>query len=561
MRAVVILIVSLALACGGSSVDRDAVTAPPDDVPEDTGSGDGDGSGDGAITPDAEEATDDALEDAEDVPEVGPEAFCEDCDDGLDCTSDGCGIDGVCRHVVAEGFCAIGGKCVEAGFGSQCQVCAPDVDPTRYTALTGGPCDDGDACTDGEQCLGGICRGGTPRTCEAPDACHESLGCQGEEGCVTAPRPDGSVCGAGKVCEDAACIDGDPFPAGAVAFFDRTTCPAGWALAADLVGRTAVAVAGEAVGSTLAEPLASGEDRAHAHTFTGAGTSASVSFAGVAGGGNGLAAAGALAVTATGGAASAGLPYLQLLACEKVALEERGRLPRDVFVFVDAPACPASWAASITGHDRLVVGTPDGGTSGASFGAIEVAAHAHGLNGTIPTPSHGVALASGCCADGFATASGVAVTLTSDEATVVFPTRGLLQCEPPSDPSDRVAIIAPAPEPDAAPPGMVLWAEGAACPAGWSPLEAARGRLLVGAALGGDVGLTVGAPLADREDRTHTHPVTTSTTLARKNIAAANGPNQSGAAFGTVSATLPSAPAASGLRFLQRLACRKDTPQ
>jgi hypothetical protein len=105
---------------------------------------------------------------------------------------------------------------------------------------------------------------------------------------------------------------------------------------------------------------------------------------------------------------------------------------------------------------------------------------------------------------------------------------------------------------------MVLFSQSATCPAGWSIFATAAGRLLVGVALGGDVGLTVNTPLADREDRTHTHPVALSATLSQRNIAAANGPNTSGAAPGNVSATLPSAPATSGLGFVQRLACRKD---
>ncbi|HRE89734.1 MAG TPA: hypothetical protein PK095_11420, partial [Myxococcota bacterium] len=92
------------------------------------------------VTPDAEdtEDTEDAASDlgaevdtapddttADTAPEVEVTPVCEDCDDGLACTEDGCGVDGLCRHVVREGFCAIGDRCVTAGFGSQCQVCAP----------------------------------------------------------------------------------------------------------------------------------------------------------------------------------------------------------------------------------------------------------------------------------------------------------------------------------------------------------------------------------------------------------------------------------------------------
>lgn len=520
---------------------------------------------------DSDGVADEDTLDAETGPPELPAPVCEDCDDGLDCTSDGCGVDGICRHVVREGFCAISGRCVTAGFGSQCQVCAPQVDPTRYTPLTGGPCDDGDPCTEGEQCLGGICRGGVALSCPPPPACHASLGCSKQtDGCAIAPLPDGTVCGPGLVCRspepdgpdepgDApTCAPGDPFPVGTVAFFDRSSCPPGWALAPSLVGRTPIASGAETVGQIRGEPLLSGEDRRHTHTFAGDATAAAVSFAGVVGGGNGLAAAGTLSVTAVDTGASSNLPYLQLLPCEKTLDDQAGALPDGLTLMSTSATCPGDTVLALTAWGRLIVSTPAGGTSGASFGSAPNAgattSHTHALTGTIPTPSHGIALASGCCGGGYASSAGLAATLSSTASEVVFPTLSVLLCELPPAPSTPE----PEPSPDAAPPGMVLWSQSAACPPGWSVHTTSQGRLIVGAGLGGDVGLTVNTPLGDREDRTHTHPVTLTATLTRRNIAAADGTNRSGANFGEVTATLTSAPASSGQAFVQRLACVKD---
>ncbi|MFO0751122.1 MAG: hypothetical protein U1F43_36435 [Myxococcota bacterium] len=538
-------------ASGDTSAPDDSASA--DAVADRADDGDGD-----ALAPDdddlADVASDDvASDDVADATAPDVTAVCGDCDDHLSCTVDGCGSDGVCRHELLTGFCAIDQKCVEAGHGSSCQVCVPDVDPHHYTGLTGGPCDDKDPCTDGEQCQGGLCRGGVAKVCAAPDVCHESTGCDPDSGeCGSEPLPDDRVCGAGKVCEAATCIDGDGLPTGMVAWFDAAACPAGWVLDQDLVGRSAVAVAPERVGQSAGSPLASGEDRTHGHAFSGQGTAAATSFAGIVGGGNALAASGAVTVSGTAEPASAGIPYVQLLPCAKVSEAVYGGPAPDLFGFVATGACPDGWPAAVTGYDRLLVGAPLGGSVEASFGgsSADAAPHHHALTATLPTPAHGIALASGCCGGGFASSAGIALDLVSDDASVVFPWRGLLQCQSP-------AVTAASP-PDTTPPGLVAWARGATCPVGWSPFDGARGRVVVGAGLGGDVGLTVGLALADREDRSHSHAVDVSATLTQRNVAAADGPNNSGAAPGTLASTLTSGPSTSGLRFLQRLACKKD---
>ncbi len=60
----------------------------------------------------------------------------------------------------------------------------------------------------------------------------------------------------------------------------------------------------------------------------------------------------------------------------------------------------------------------------------------------------------------------------------------------------------------AAPPsGAVMYFDLPSCPAGWSELVAARGRTLVGLPSGGTTGGTVGSPLGNLENRSHTHAV------------------------------------------------------
>lgn len=57
------------------------------------------------------------------------------------------------------------------------------------------------------------------------------------------------------------------------------------------------------------------------------------------------------------------------------------------------------------------------------------------------------------------------------------------------------------------PTGAVMFFDLASCPAGWSPLESAQGRVIVGMGAGGTLGATVGDPLDDQEERSHTHVV------------------------------------------------------
>jgi len=65
------------------------------------------------------------------------------------------------------------------------------------------------------------------------------------------------------------------------------------------------------------------------------------------------------------------------------------------------------------------------------------------------------------------------------------------------------------------PQGAVMTFNLASCPSGWTEVTDAQGRAIVGLPSGGTVAGTVGSPLANLENRTHTHevnPASTSTT-------------------------------------------------
>lgn len=110
---------------------------------------------------------------------------------------------------------------------------------------------------------------------------------------------------------------------------------------------------------------------------------------------------------------------------------------------------------------------------------------------------------------------------------------------------------------DGAPSGMVGFVAGGVCPPGWVHSFDLEGRILVGTVDKAEIGETVGSPFTDREVRVHHHDYTGTIDLPKKNIAGANGGNQSGAAWGTYSVMGATTDSESGLPFVQMEGCVK----
>lgn len=230
----------------------------------------------------------------------------------------------------------------------------------------------------------------------------------------------------------------DALPAGAISFFNRAACPTGWTPFAEAAGRVLLPTVGaDAPLVTVGEPLADAEERMHGHGVSAEVDLNSVSYAGVAGEANhGVAQAQKVSIAGAAEKASSGLPYVQLLVCKKLAGKrlETTQIPRGLQMFWNGAQCPEGFSQPAATQGRMLVGLPDGAPAGLSFGGTslkseEVRTHQHTVNGTLATTSHGIALASGCCADGYAQQADYPFSGSSDGVAVDMPTITLLQCE------------------------------------------------------------------------------------------------------------------------------------
>lgn len=232
--------------------------------------------------------------------------------------------------------------------------------------------------------------------------------------------------------------EGDALPGGTISFYNSAACPEGWIPFSEGEGRVVVPTVGqEEPLSVQGSPLEDGEDRLHDHAIKAEVSLDSVTYAGVAGEANhNVAKAQVVAVSATAEKASSGLPYVQLLACKKLGEPRAGRapVPRGLLIFFNGTSCPEGWEQPIATQGRMVVGLPEGAAPGLSFGGTslkpgEERPHGHAVNGTLTTEAQGIALASGCCAEGYAKNGSYPVTGTAVESGVALPTVQLLQCQ------------------------------------------------------------------------------------------------------------------------------------
>ncbi len=546
------------------ATDAAAADAPPADVAPDAAVADvpvADVAG-------QDVAADDAAPDAGDT--AAPDAGCTpgSCPAATSaCAVAVCHADGTCGFTAAsngqacndanactaQDSCQSGtcvGGAISCDDGNSCTLdsCKPTVGCIHAFDL--GPCEDGDGCTLNDQCLSGSCVPGAAVVCTPSDPCQEAGTCEPATGvCPFGAVPNGTACGNGQVCMVGKCSAADALPVGALAWFNTVNCPAGWAAEPTAVGRTIVPSDAADAGQTDGVPLAPGEDRVHSHGITGSATTGSASFAGIVGCCNsGLSAAGTWDVTGTALPSSSGIPYVQLRACKKTTAIAYGSAPDSLIAFIDGVSCPTSWNSIADGLHRFIVGTPVGGSTGASFGGAWGSSHIHAVSADIPLPGHGIGLASGCCGGGFASAGTLGFNGTSDASTSAFPSVQRVACSG----SAMGASAGPIPS------GMVAFFTSNTCPIGWSVATAVAGRLIVGAADDWSVGTSVGTALADKEDRSHTHGILVSVQPPSKSIAGANGGNGQAAESTKAEGTGSSGASSSGMPFLQWRACQKD---
>ena len=252
----------------------------------------------------------------------------------------------------------------------------------------------------------------------------------------TPPAADASA--PADASADAATPAGDSLPTFAISLFNRKSCPPGWEPLAAAAGRTLIPTPGaSAPGTTSGEPLGDGEDRKHTHGLPVTLNLPSVNYAGVVGEANhGVARASSVPMTVVGEKASAGLPYVQLLVCQKQAAPDLSQrpAPAGTLMFFQTAACPDGWGQAGSTQGRVLIGLPVDGTPGQPFGgkplgAGEKRTHHHMLSGKLKTSAHGIALLSGGAAGGYAKDGEHPYDGKSEEQEAELPYLQLLQCQ------------------------------------------------------------------------------------------------------------------------------------
>ncbi|MCH7687838.1 MAG: hypothetical protein IH899_14335, partial [Planctomycetes bacterium] len=186
------------------------------------------------------------------------------CDDGSDCTTDGCDSLTGCTNTplplgtpcgdptdtICNGAdsCDATGTCQDnfATDGTSCEdglvcngaetclggLCTPGT-PIPGCCKNDADCDNGDVCDGIETCVGNICVSGTPLTCSDGNVCTDDL-CDPVTGCFfpnnTAPCDDGLACNEGETCTAGVCGGGsavDCTGVGADDCNDPNTCDPG----------------------------------------------------------------------------------------------------------------------------------------------------------------------------------------------------------------------------------------------------------------------------------------------------------------------------------------------
>ena len=243
----------------------------------------------------------------------------------------------------------------------------------------------------------------------------------------------------------------DTYAQYSVAFFDQTSCPAGWEMMKS--GSTVVSGmfvvpfynATTNIGAAVGTSITIGQSWAHSHGFA-----SSISFGNsdiVADKGSSLSIAEGNKTynfSGTTGSTTVDLPYLQLLLCEKTTYTSStlpAGLPQKILVFFDESACPNGWISSPTGSGRLLLGLPENGTPSQTVGDNFVAApgkaytHTHLFSGSIDVGEEQIAEAGGCqswiglCNGGHASTGDRSFSGTTD-ASDSIPYVALNLCQP-----------------------------------------------------------------------------------------------------------------------------------
>jgi hypothetical protein len=229
---------------------------------------------------------------------------------------------------------------------------------------------------------------------------------------ATAAATDGMPVVFEVLCEvdaPAAAVDGHPYPAGAITFFNRETCPPGFDNVPEADGRFLVGTPlGGNPGVVVGSALSSGASVVHAHALGASIDVAQKSLAAAGGGNKELAAKGLHSFSVLSAQTDASWPYIQLLLCRAqsaaapppAALVDDSALASGALGWFETPDCPAGWSPTPDHPGRLSAGLAAGAAPasvGAPLAPGESRTHSHAFSGSFTLPERQVALLAGCC--------------------------------------------------------------------------------------------------------------------------------------------------------------------
>ena len=269
-------------------------------------------------------------------------------------------------------------------------------------------------------------------------------------------------------------------PAGMVAFLNCdtcTVCPSGWKVADYATGRLLMATVDPTmVLQTGGTPIIGDEGPGHDHTYTleiNVPEKAGCDLNDV----NGFAYNGIYQTSGTSAHAADPYPYIQLLACEKLADSTAAQsgfdgLPFPTIALFNLEQCPgANWAPLPGSSAKFLLPLPPNmavGDTSTRWSNPSEAAHIHQVGFTIPT---GELLSSwGCSTKDFAAPQSQIYAIGStDSVYYTVPFVNLLACQKQySGPDEKFE------------PGVTIFYGMNGCPNNWTRVTNASGRFLIG---------------------------------------------------------------------------------
>ncbi len=352
-------------------------------------------------------------------------------------------------------------------------------------------------------------------------------------------------------------------PLGTTTFFDGIGgCDegAGWTFLGELEGLAPLVVSNPNFSDeTAGQPLKSRELPDHNHEFELTMRLRPKVIAAAGGAGPDLGKAKKYHSDGATEAVNSDLPIMQMPMCVQTATDVVDSMPLGSAVLLSpkvtgAPnRCPNGWQSFDAANGRFVVPLQEGGTPLGTGGQPvedfgDPLTHQHVLSATVDIGKKAIAAAHSCCNTNAGDTKDTTIAGPADPAQGSLPYFTLMMClktEAPAQPAPIAqGLVAFFPNRDS-------------CPQGWTANDEMRGRYLVGSALG-DQAAFGGAPLADRELRTHIHPFSGEVSLSKTEVFVAAGGHNHWAKKKKYDYSDESTDRFPAAPYIQILACTKD---